>query len=171
MLTVIVVGFILFKKYVDIEMAEVLAPLYAHPGWVYLIYTCSEILVGIIPPEFFFMWALKVGDAWDYVGIVSALAALSYVAGLLGYWFGSRFSRKPFFRKLRVRVIGKYEKYFETFGAFLIIVASVTPLPFSGVAMLVGSVGFNFSKYMLYSSTRFLRYALYAFIIWEANTI
>ncbi|HAA12558.1 MAG TPA: hypothetical protein DCE41_13020 [Cytophagales bacterium] len=170
-LVILVVGFVLFKKYVDLDFTAWLQPLYDNPAWVYLIYTISEIMVGIIPPELFFMWALNTGSAVEYAGIVAALAALSYVAGLIGYWVGNRFSRRRFFRIIRVRFIRRYERYFDTFGAFLIIVAALTPLPFSGIAMLVGSVGFNFRKYCLYASIRFVRYAAYSFIIWEANTL
>lgn len=170
-LSILVIGFVLFKKYVDIDFSGLLQPLYDHPGWVYFIYTCSEILVGIIPPELFFMWALNSGSVVEYAGIVGALAVLSYVAGMIGYWIGASFSHKRVFRVIRVRYIRKYERYFETFGAFLIIVAALTPLPFSGIAMLVGSIGFPFRKYLLYASVRFVRYAVYSFIIWEVNII
>lgn len=170
-LAVLVVGFVVLKKNVDLENAAWLEPLYANPGWVYLVYVISEVMVGLIPPELFFMWALRSGSAWDYVGIVTALAGLSYLAGILGYWIGSSFSRRRIFRIIRVRYIRRYEKYFETFGAFIIIVAAVTPLPFSGISMLVGSVGFNFRRYLIYASARFVRFAAYSFIIWETNII
>jgi len=170
-LVILVAGFLVFKKYVDIDFTSWLQPLYDNPGWVYFTYTVSEILVGIIPPELFFMWALETGSAVEYAGIVAALAALSYMAGLLGYWVGNRFSRRRFFRIIRVRFIRQYERYFDTFGAFLIVVAALTPLPFSGISMLVGSVGFNFRRFCLYASFRFVRFAVYSFIIWEANIL
>lgn len=170
-LGVLIGGFILFKKYVSIDYLDWLKPVYQRPVVVYLIYSASEILFGIIPPEIFMMWALRSGSVSVYVQHMSLLSVISYGAGVLGFLIGRYLKHTQFFMIFKKRVFGKYEKYLYRFGAFIIIVAAVTPLPFSGVSMLIGSVEFPFKKYLLFALTRFLRFVVYSFIIWEANTL
>ena len=76
-----------------------------------------------------------------------------------------------YYRYLRRRFLSKMERRLQNFGPYLIIVAALTPVPFSGVAMLVGSVRFSPQKYLLFSLTRFLRFGIYAWIFWEARSI
>jgi len=53
----------------------------------------------------------------------------------------------------------------------MILVASLTPIPFSGVAMLVGSVHYPVNRYIFWSISRFAKFAVSAYVIWEANMI
>ena len=60
----------------------------------------------------------------------------------------------------------EYIKTLRRYGGFLIIVAAMTPLPFSGVALIVGATGYKFPMYLLVSLTRFVRFAAYAYVVW-----
>lgn len=170
-LSLLVGGFILFKKYVDINYLDWLKPVYEKPILVYAIYSVSELLFGIIPPEIFMIWGLRSGKLADYSAIIILLAVISYLAGCIGFLIGRHLEHTQFFKLFKSNVFGKYEAYLYHFGAFIIIVASLTPLPFSGVSMLVGSVEFPPRKYLLFALTRFLRFFSYAYIIWEVNTL
>jgi membrane protein YqaA with SNARE-associated domain len=57
----------------------------------------------------------------------------------------------------------------QTYGQYLVLVAGLTPFPFSGTAMLVGAVDYPFRHYLLISLARFLKFAVSAWVIWEAN--
>lgn len=170
-LGILIGGFILFKKYVSIDYLDWLKPVYERPLVVYAIYSASELLFGIIPPEIFMMWALRDGNVGVYAQHILLLSVISYAAGVIGFLIGRYLQHTQFFNIFKNKVFGKYEKYLYRFGAFIIIVASVTPLPFSGVSMLIGSVEFPYKKYLLFALTRFLRFAAYSFIIWEANML
>lgn len=170
-LGILVGGFIFFKNYVSIDYLDWLRPVYERTLVVYLIYSASELLFGIIPPEIFMMWALRSGLVSIYIQNIVMLAVISYAAGVIGFLIGRYLQNTQFFKLFKKRVFGKYEKYLFRFGAFIIIVAAVTPLPFSGVSMLIGSVEFPFKKYLLFALTRFLRFTAYSFVIWEANTL
>ena len=61
----------------------------------------------------------------------------------------------------------KYREMFNQYGSYLVIVASVTPIPFSAVALLAGAGGLNKTIYLLYSLFRILRYFVYAYILWK----
>lgn len=136
---------------------------------IFSIYSISELVFGIIPPELFMIWATEQNSIENYILIILLLTVLSYLAGLIGYAFGRFFSSTRIYRYLRRKRFKKLEYYLNRFGGFLVIVAALTPIPFSATSMLVGAAKYPFKSYMLYSLFRFLRFAVYAFIIWEAN--
>lgn len=168
-LAILVTAYILLKDRIDPSYLDWLKPIYEYPELVYLIFAVSEILIGMIPPEVFMIWAASDNIISKYIYIVFLLSAISYAAGVIGYWIGIYFNQAKYYRFLKRKFFGKYEKYLNRFGGFLIIVAAMTPVPFSGVAMLVGSIRYSFKKYLLFSSTRFLRFAAYAYVIWQAH--
>jgi len=170
-LSLLIAGFFLFKKYVDVDYLSWLKPVYDSPTLVYTIYSLSELLFGIIPPEIFMMWGLRHNNLETYVLVVLTLSAISYLAGSLGFLIGRYLENTRFFKIFKRRVFGKYEKYLFSFGGFIVIVAALTPLPFSGVSMLVGSAEFPARKFLLFALFRFVRFLAYACIIWEVNML
>lgn len=170
-LSLIVGAYIIIKNYIHINYLEWLKPVYDQPLLVYLIYTLSELLFGIIPPEILMIWGLRLGNASEYMWTIILLAVISYIAGVVGYCVGAYLSQFPQFLKFKAKFLGKYEKYFFKFGSFLIIVAALTPLPFSGISMLIGATHFQLKKYLLFALTRFLRFTAYSFIIWKIHMV
>ncbi len=168
---VLIILFIIFKKYVHLNFAEWLEPIFDNTRLIFAIYIISELVFGIIPPELFMIWALRTGEIWDYVFLVFAFAALSYLAGFLGFLFGNYLNSTILFRYIRKRFLGKYHSLLQKYGVFLILVAALTPLPWSGISMLVGSLHYPTKKYLLWGLSRFIRFAIYAAIIWEANVV
>jgi len=166
----LVIVFVLFKRYVPVN-EEILDKLYDQPLLVYLVFAVSEVVVGIIPPEIFFVWALNSTSTKFYIIDVALLSIISYAAGIIGYFIGKWFHGSRFYAFIHGNYLYQYEKFLRKFGGFLIVVAAATPLPFSGICILVGSVQYNFRKFLLFASTRFLRFALYAWVIWQANHI
>lgn len=168
-LAVIVVAFIYARKNYDFTLETVLGPVYDQPTIVYLIFLASEVIFGIIPPELFMIWSLRTEVLANYINNIIALSAISYAAGIIGFGIGAYLKNTRFYRIMKVRVFGKFEKHLNNYGGFLVVVAALTPLPFSGIAMLVGSVHYSFKKYLWFSLLRFLRFLVYGIIIWEAN--
>ncbi|WP_425389466.1 VTT domain-containing protein [Ekhidna sp.] len=170
-LAVIVIAFIYARKNYDFTLEAVLGPVYDRPTVVYFIFLASEVIFGIIPPEFFMIWSLRSEVLSNYINNIIALSAISYVAGIIGFGIGAYLKNTRFYRIMKIRVFGKFEKHLNNYGGFLVVVASLTPLPFSGIAMLVGSVHYSFKKYLWFSLFRFLRFLAYGIVIWEANII
>lgn len=168
-LAVIVIAFIYARKNYDFTLEAVLGPVYDRPTVVYFIFLASEVIFGIIPPEFFMIWSLRSEILSNYINNIIALSAISYVAGIIGFGIGAYLKNTRFYRIMKIRVFGKFEKHLNNYGGFLVVVASLTPLPFSGIAMLVGSVHYSFKKYLWFSLFRFLRFLAYGIVIWEAN--
>ena len=170
-LTLILFAFVFIKNNVDIETYEKYKHYLDNDTRVYTIYSLSELFFGILPPELFMIWALDKGDLQIYTTINILLAFISYAAGWVTYLFGRYLHSTIFYRFIRSKFLRKYERLLNTYGVYLIIVAAITPIPYSAVCMLVGSVKFPFRKFLFYTLFRFLRFMVYAFIIWETITL
>ena len=53
--------FILARKYVDPDYEKLLEPIFNNTVLIFSIYFASEVIIGIIPPELFMIWALRSG--------------------------------------------------------------------------------------------------------------
>ncbi|HPE58262.1 MAG TPA: VTT domain-containing protein [Bacteroidales bacterium] len=168
-LVILIVAFVLIRQNVDISFKEKLEPFFENTSLILLIYSLSEILFGIFPPELFMLWALRTGNIVDYSLYILLFATISYIAGFIGYLFGAYLQTTIYFRYARKRFLGKYHSLLQKYGVFLILVAALTPLPFSAISMLVGSLHYPMRRYLLWALSRFLRYAVYAIIIWEVG--
>jgi hypothetical protein len=170
-LIVIVGGYFFAQNNLDFTLESVLGPVYEKPTIIYMMFLSSEVIFGIIPPEFFMIWSLRAEILSTYIDNIIALSFISYAAGVIGFLIGQYLNRTAFFVVMKRRVFGKYIKHLNQYGGFLVIVAAITPLPFSGIAMLVGSVKYSFRKYLYFSLFRFARFLVYSMIIWEANVL
>lgn len=170
-LFIIVVAFVIIKKNLDLHPESWINKIYEQPLLVYLTFLISEIVIGIIPPEIFMIWSLKSADVNVYIMHIVFLSTISFIAGIVGYFIGKWFHNTRFYAYIQDKFFGKYERFLRRFGGFLVLVAALTPLPFSGICMIVGSARYNFRKFLAFASLRFLRFGVYAYIIWHANLI
>jgi membrane protein YqaA with SNARE-associated domain len=170
-LAVIVAVFIFSKHNVNRELIERFQPLFDKTGLIVFIFCMSELIIGIIPPELFLIWSLRTGNLNHYIIWTFILTVISYSAGIIAYLFGRYLHNTRLYRYLYERYLKKSEALLHEYGLYLILVASLTPVPFSGVAMLVGSVHYPVKKYFYWSLSRFAKYAISAYVIWEANMI
>ena len=122
----------------------------------------SEIMVGILPTDLFIIWTKSLSHPWLMVGI---LASLSYLAGVISYGIGQQLHRLP---RVKRWVDEKFAAQFtkiRRFGGLLVVLAALTPLPFPLVSTIAGMVGYRFQWYLWAALTRFIRFALYAAVI------
>lgn len=168
-LIVIVGGYFFARNQLDFSLESFLGPVYEKPKVIYSIFLASEVIFGIIPPEFFMIWSLRSEILMNYVNNIVLLSIISYFSGVIGFLIGQYLNNTRFYKEMKKRVFGKFEEHLNNYGGFLVIVASLTPIPFSGIAMLVGSVKYSFRRYLYFSLFRFVRFLVYSIIIWEAN--
>jgi membrane protein YqaA with SNARE-associated domain len=170
-LAIIVALFILAKYNVDKDIINRFEPIYDRTVFILLIFSLSELIFGIIPPEIFIIWALETGDTHHFVVFTIILTCISYLAGFTAFLFGRYLNTTKTYRYLQQRFLKKSEKLLHDFGLYLILVASLTPIPFSGVAMLIGAVRYPVRQYIFLSLARFARFAISAIVLWQANMI
>lgn len=137
---------------------------------IYFIYCVSEFVFGIIPPEMFMIWAVN-NEGSYYFFHLALLAGISYGMGYLTFLIGRRFYKHEFFKRFRNVFLKEQWPQLKKYGLFLIIVAALTPIPWSASCLLVGSSGYPSKRYLKYALTRFLRYAVYGFIIYKTHVL
>ncbi len=165
----IILGFFILLEVLEFDYYALMGRFYDRPLVLFLIYSFSETFFGIIPPELFMIWARGYQNIIQYVEIVSLLAVISYIAGIIGYFAGRYFGDLPFYQKIKRYKLNRVIPLVQKYGFLLVIIAALTPVPFSATCMVVGSLRFPFRKFLFFSAFRFLRFVLYAYIVWHAT--
>lgn len=169
-LAVLLAAYLIFEKnFISHASEEWIEKFYSQPFIVYSIYFASEFFFGIIPPEFFMIWALKRGNALNYALIVAFLAIVSYIIGYIIFLIGQIIYKKTAFRYIRRKFLRKTWYQVKRYGEFLIIVAAMTPVPWAATCLLVGSSGYPSKRFLLFAISRLIRYAIYGFIVYQTH--
>ncbi len=130
------------------------------------IFTVSEVVFGIIPPELFMLiWQSK-GILSEYVVNLTYLTLISYAAGVVGYYIGRYFSKTSLYQRINERYLKQYDRQLKKFGIYIVLVGAVTPVPFSATCMLAGSVNIPIKDFLLICISRILRFAVYGWMVW-----
>jgi membrane protein DedA with SNARE-associated domain len=167
-LAVLIGIFFLIKSYFsEEERMEWFGRIYDNVLLVMAVFVTSEILFGIIPPEIFMLWSLKTGLIGSYFSSIGFLSAISYLAGFFNFTMGKFAKSHSRILNSKNRIIRKYRILFEKYGAHLVVVACVSPLPFSAISLLAGAGGMDKKKYLWYSLLRILRFFVYAYILYK----
>lgn len=166
---VIITAFILLEGYIQDNFKSHIDDIRANPGILYGIYTLSEIVFGLLPPELFMMiWVLDHIDVAGFAINLSILTVISYGAGVLGYYLGRTFSKTDFYQtRVREKYLKQYEGQLKKYGGYLVFVGAVTPVPFSATCMLAGSARLDFKTFLLICISRVVRFALYGWMVWN----
>jgi len=171
-LVVLIVLVVLFKSYFKSPYDMIEHAVSDSYYLMFFIFLISEILIGIIPPELFMIWSSD-DPVTYYATAVATMTLVSLLAGWINYRIGLFVGEKEFFLNLfakRFR-LAKYRQRYDQYGAGLLIVAAVTPLPFALISLLTGTLRYPQKKYLIYSSFRIVRFIVYGFIIWEIHGV
>ena len=128
------------------------------------IFFASESFLGLIPPEIFIAWSAKTATPILYLTI---LAALSYLGGIISFLIGRYLHKIPsVYNYLEVKM-RKHIIMIRKWGGFLIIVGALLPIPFSMTSIAAGLIDYKFRNYLLFGLLRFVRFYLYALVIFN----
>ncbi len=169
-LSIILAAYFLFKEVVISRNPDAwVEKFYARPTMIYLIYGFSEFFFGIFPPELFMIWAINKADSLHYLLNLCFFAVVSYAMGYINFLIGQFFYKNEKFKQMERKLLKGTVDMVKKYGLFLIIVAALTPLPWSAVSLLVGSSGYPSKRYLKYALFRLLRYAVYGYIIFQTH--
>src|SRR5690554_4781935 len=131
-LAVLLAAYLSFEKFVMAKDPELwMETFYARPGMVYLIYLASEFFFGLFPPEIFMIWAVKKADVSHYILNLAFFGITSYLLGYVTFLIGRFLHKRVTFRFIRIRFLKTLWPQLKKYGIFLIVVAALTPLPWS----------------------------------------
>ena len=131
---VILAAYFLFNEFVISKKPDAwVEQFYARPIMIYAIYLASEFFLGIIPPEFFMIWAYNKAGVGAYFLNVGFFAVVSYFMGYLTFLIGQFLYKRISFKKFKKKFLTDLTPLLKKYGLFLIIIAALTPLPWSAV--------------------------------------
>jgi membrane protein YqaA with SNARE-associated domain len=157
---VLVVGLLALNKYV-INVDDAMQAMFANfsDEAILAFFTLSEIILGLIPPDLFIVWA---GGKEDPYTFLLLLAVLSYSGGMIAYVIGKYIGKVNSVQKYIQRKFLTHFDMIRKWGGFVVIFAALFPLPFSPVCMTAGMVRYPFPLLALFGLSRFARYYIYA---------
>lgn len=171
-LAILLVAYFFFEKIVISKDPDMwVERFYARPLIIYLIYIGSEFFFGIIPPELFMIWAVNKANIANYFFNLAFFGIVSYALGYLTFLIGRFMFKRVTFRYVRIKFLKQSWPQLRKYGLFIIIVAALTPLPWSAICLLVGSAGYPTPRFLRYALFRLLRFAVYGFIIFQTHQI
>jgi membrane protein YqaA with SNARE-associated domain len=164
-IVIVVIGLILFNKYVyNInDGLQTITETFSRLG-ILTTFFISEILLGLIPPEIFIAWTKKTAEP---IVNVSILAILSYTGGLISYFIGKTALKVESLKEYLEVKMAKNLKNTRKWGGILILVGALLPLPFSIACVAAGMIKYPFKNVVFFGLFRFARFATYAWAIFQ----
>ena len=160
---VIIGAFLVFKEFVpnyNTQLESILNSI--NTWWALSIFFLSETILGLIPPDLFIIWAKKFDQPY---AMVSLLAVLSYVGGVISYFIGKYIGSQPRIEKWILSKFSDHFKLIQKWGGVLIVFAALFPLPFSAICLVAGAVRFPFNTFLILAIFRFVRFFGYALLL------
>lgn len=122
----------------------------------------SEVVIGVLPPEGFILWAKSFSQPY---GMVFILASVSYLGGLISFFIGTRLYRLPRIHRWVDEKFSDQITQIKRFGGLLIALAALTPLPYPLISMIAGLAGVRFHLFARVALIRYLRFFIYAAVL------
>ena len=165
-LAIVLIAFFILDYYF-LDTHAILDSLVANysPLSILSIFYASESIIGILPPEMFIAWSSKMPNP---VLFLFLLALLSYLGGATSYWLGKLVGKIPSIQNRLENRIAKHISNLRKWGGFFVVIGAMLPLPHAIVSFACGLIKYDFKNYMLWALFRFVRFALYGWLIFGA---
>ena len=130
----------------------------------------SESIIFPIPVDVLLMpMSLLNPSMAIWFGIVSMIA--SVLGGIAGYWIGLRFGRPILHKFVSPSKADDAERLFNKYGAWAVVVAAITPIPYKVFTISAGVLNLELKKFVLASvigrGFRFLSIGILLYIYGE----
>jgi membrane protein YqaA with SNARE-associated domain len=157
--------------FVAVGLAGVLfrAEVTAFAGWVHqrlgfaglaTLFLVSETIVSPLPPDAVLFVVAASEHAASWLRPVLALALLSLLGGHLAWLLGSRFAGTAIVRLVLGQHHGRIVEVTRRYGIWAIVLAALTPLPWSVTSIVAGALHLPWRRYLAGSVVRLPRIVL-----------
>lgn len=163
---VVFVALLLALEYFFLDINSLLNSLVAtySAQIIFSFFLLSETVLGLVPPEIFIAWASKSATPWLFLFI---LATMSYVGGVIAYFIGNRLFLIPAVKNHIENKIAIHITNLRRWGGLFVFIGAMLPLPHSIVSLACGLIKYNFKHYLLWALFRYLRFVIYAAVIFQ----
>ena len=157
---------LLFLEYFFLDFDSLLNTLVASHSATVIIsfFLLSETVLGVVPPELFIAWASKSATPWLFLFV---LATMSYLGGIIAYFIGSQLFLIPAVKDHIENKIAQHISNLRKWGGLFVFIGAMLPLPHSIVSLACGLIKYDFKYYLLWALFRYLRFVIYALIIFQ----
>ena len=163
----IVIGLLVLQNQMpDLEATFHLFTNKFRPITILAIFFLSESFLGLIPPDFFLVWAKQFSSPYSMIAL---LGVLSYTGGVVSYFIGMFIGNIPKVHQWMENKFLDHIDKIKKWGGVLIVFSALFPLPYSPVCMAAGMVRFPFITLLLLGLFRFARIFGYAFILFKVT--
>lgn len=108
---------------------------------------------------------LPITMTWNPAPLLTVMSLASVLGGICGYWIGRTLSHLRFVRRTVAGYYAKGARIIERYGVWGVVLAGLTPLPFSTVSWIAGMLHLPFGLYVLGALSRAPRIAAYWFLL------
>jgi membrane protein YqaA with SNARE-associated domain len=136
---------------------------YGHLGFggLAVVMLISETVVSPLPPDVI-LWIVASSDlAGSWYLPVAALALLSTLGGHLGWLLGRELGQTRMVRRIMGRNRRKTVELTRRYGIWAVVLAALTPVPWSVTSWTAGALQMPWTLYLLGSTVRVPRMILY----------
>ena len=166
---IVAIIFIVLLLFVDsfiVDIGSLLTNLVetCSPLVILSVFLLSESFLGLLPPEIFIAWASKSSNSYLNLFLLSSI---SYIGGIISYFIGNRLFLIPSVKDHIELKIAKHITNLRKWGGIFVFLGAVSPIPHSIVSMACGLIKYNFKYYLLWSLFRFIRFLVYALVIFQ----
>jgi membrane protein YqaA with SNARE-associated domain len=131
---------------------------------VFAITFFNDVIISPLPPEAMLMVVAKTGLRDDWLGLILIMGLLSAAAGNLAWWLG-RGAGARFFPHWIENVRERHGKTIYRYGAWVVAISAITPLPFSITCLAAGAVHMQYKKFWPMTLLRVPRFFMFYLMI------
>jgi membrane protein YqaA with SNARE-associated domain len=164
-IAVLVIVVYFSKNYLETEL-ELLGKLFVEKfgliGMFISVYLNDTLIVPMTPDV---ILSLLIIDGRHQVIGLALISIASVLGGLSGYKIGHKLNSLRLFQKLVHNYQEKGEALFRRFGVWAVVIAGLTPVPFSTICWLAGMFHMDWYKFSLATLSRIPRMIIWYFLI------
>ena len=126
---------------------------FAESDWAILILTVNSFTESIffpVPPDLLLI-GIAVLDPDRALWLAGIVTVASVAGAVVGHWLGRRFGRPLLHRLVAESKILTVERLFQKYGAWAVLVAAFTPIPYKVFAIAAGALDLDRRRFVLVS--------------------
>lgn len=102
---------------------------------------------------------------WNPIPLLATMSLASALGGIGGYWIGRLLGHLKIIKAITANFSSDGERLINLYGGWAVVIAGLTPIPFSTVCWLAGMLRVNPYKVMLATLSRIPRMIIYYWAI------
>ena len=126
---------------------------FAESDWAVLILAVNSFTESIffpVPPDLLLI-GIAVLDPDKALWLAGIVTVASVAGAVVGHWLGRRFGRPILHRLVAESKILTVERLFQKYGAWAVLVAAFTPIPYKVFAIIAGALDLDRRRFVLVS--------------------